>query len=86
MFLICSEAIFNVFSPLIATFKMGPSCPLGIFRVDQKRKDFVLGHMINSLLTKLVRSRRRNIGLVIFGVSVHKNANIQPSWPNKLGQ
>ena len=42
---------------------------LGIFRVDPERKDFVLGHVINSLLTKLVRSRRLNIGLVLFGVS-----------------
>ena len=71
-------------SPLIATFKMGPSCLLGIFRVDHNIKGFVLEHIINSLLTKLVWSRRLNIGLVIFGVSVHKNAknnsaNIQPS-------
>ena len=60
--------------------------------VPQKRKSF--GHLINPLLTKLVRSRWLEIGLVLFCVfmdlafvSVHKNAkknlaNIQPSWPH----
>ena len=53
---------------------------------------------IYALLTKLVRSRWLDIGQVLFcvfmdrdEVEVHKNAkkneaNIQPSWPNKLGQ
>ena len=70
---------------------MGPSCLLTISRVDPERKDFVLGHIINPLLTKVVWSRWLNIGLALFGVfmdqdkvEVHKNAkkseaNIQPS-------
>ena len=70
---------------------MGPSCLLTISRVDPERKDFVLGHIRNPLLTKVVRSRWLNIGLVLFGVFmdldfvlVHKNAkknsaNIPPS-------
>jgi len=51
-------------------------------------------HVINPLLTKLVRSRLLDIGLAIFcefmdldSISVHKHAktnlaNIQPSWSN----
>ena len=70
---------------------MGPSCLLTVSRVDPERKDFVLGHIINPLLTKVVRSRWLNIGLALFGVfmdqdevEVHKNAkknsaNIPPS-------
>ena len=47
---------------------MGPSCLLTISLVDPERKDFVLGHIINPLLTKVVQSRWLNIGLVLFGV------------------
>ena len=70
--------------------KMGRSCPLGIARIGPaKAKSF--GHVINPLLTKLVRSRWLDIGLVLLCVfmdrdeiEVHKNAkknfaNIQPS-------
>ena len=83
MFLSVLRQLQRLLPPSNATFKMDPSCPLGIFLVDHERKDFVSGHIINSLLTKLVRSRRLNIGLVMFGSSVHKNAknnsaNIQP--------
>ena len=75
---------------------MGPSCLLTISRVDPERKDFVLGDIINPLLTKVVRSRWLNIGLVLFGVFmdldfvlVHKNAkkneaNIPPFWTSRL--
>ena len=69
MFLSVLRQLQRLLPPSNATFKMGPSCPLGIFRVDHEGKDFVLGRIINSLLTKLVRSRRLNIGLVLFGVS-----------------
>ena len=43
---------------------MGPSCVLTISLVDPERKDFVLGHIINPLLTKVVRSRWLTINLV----------------------
>ena len=45
------------------------SCPLGISRlVSQDQRSFfgVLSHIINPLLTKLVRSRWLNIDLVLF--------------------
>ena len=45
------------------------SCPLGISRlVPQDQRSFfgVLSHIINPLLTKLVRSRWLDIGLVLF--------------------
>ena len=48
---------------------MGLSCPRGISRfVPAKAKFFgvIFCHMINSLLTKLVRSRWLDIGLVLF--------------------
>ena len=56
-------------------------------------KNFPESHIINPLLTKLVRSRWLNIGLVLSCefmdrfVSVHRHAekdlaNIQPSWPH----
>ena len=59
-----------------------------------RKKNFLESHVINTLLTKLVRLRWLNIGLVLFcefmdldSVSVHKHAkynlaNIQPSWPH----
>ena len=58
-------------------------------------KNFPESHIINPLLTKLVRSRWLNIGLVLSCefmdrfVSVHRHAekdlaNIQPSWPHTL--
>ena len=49
--------------------KMELSCPLGISRlVPQDQRSFfgVLSHIINPLLTKLVRSRWLDIGLVLF--------------------
>ena len=64
--------------------KMERYCPLGISRlVPQDQRSFfgVLSHIINPLLTKIVRSRWLDIGLVFFCVfmdldfvSVHKHA------------
>ena len=81
--------------------KMEPSCPLGTTRCIPQVK-CTKSHIINPLLTKFFRSRWLDIGLVFFRefmdldfvfVSVHKHekkelnlANIQPSWPKKLGQ
>ena len=71
--------------------EMEPSCPLGTTRC-------ILQAKLNPLLTKFVRSRWLDIGQVFFcvfmdrdEVDVHKlakknEANIQPSWSNKLGQ
>ena len=71
--------------------KIKPSCPLGTTRSIPQEK-FPESRIINSLLTKFVRSRWLDIGLVLFCefvdldfVSVHKHkslANIQPSWPH----
>ena len=73
--------------------KMERSCLLGITRfVPQEKFHFfgVLSHIINPLLTKLVRSRWLDIGLVLFlrvyssrSINTQKKnlANIQPSWP-----
>ena len=61
-----------------------------------RKKNFPESHVINPLLTKFVRSRWLDIGLVLFFcqfmdlnfVSVHRHtqkknlANIQPSWPH----
>ena len=67
------------------------SSPLGISRlIPQDQRSFffgVLSHIINPLLTKLVRSRWLDIGLVLFfcvfmdrDEDTKKNlANIQPS-------
>ena len=60
---------------------MEPSCPLGTTRLVPQEK-FPKSHIINTLLTKLVWSRRLDIGLVLFfcvfmdldSVSVHKHA------------
>ena len=59
---------------------MKPSCPLGTIRLVPQEK-FSKSHIINPLLTKLVRSRWLDIGLVLFwvfmdldSVSVHKHA------------
>ena len=49
--------------------KMERYCPLGISRlVPQDQRSFfgVLSHIINPLLTKIVRSRWLDIGLVLF--------------------
>ena len=61
------------------TCKMGPFCPL---RDSPERKCSLFGHIINPSLTKLVRSRYVNIGLVLFCVfvnldvvSINKNAS-----------
>ena len=61
--------------------KMEPSCPLGTSRCIPLAK-FTKSHTINPLLTKFVRSRWLDIGLVLFFcefmdldfVSVHKHA------------
>ena len=60
--------------------KMEPSRPLGTTRCIPQEK-FPQSHIINHLLTKLVRSRWLDIGLVLFcvfmdldNVSVHKHA------------
>ena len=83
--------------------KMERYCPLWVSHlVPQDQRSFfgVLSHIINPLLTKLVRSRWPDIGLVKFffcmfmdldssqSINMQKKnlANIQPSWPNKLGQ
>ena len=50
----------------IQTGNMGSSCPLGISRVGPASKSSLFGHIINLLLTKIVRSRWLNIVLVIF--------------------
>ena len=51
--------------------KMELSCPLGTtWHVYTTRKKFPESHMINPLLTKLVRSRWLDIGLVLFFASL----------------
>ena len=78
--------------------KMERYCPLGISRlVPQDQRSFfgVLSHIINPLLTKIVRSRWLDIGLVLFfaclwtstssrSINTQKKnlANIQSSWPH----
>ena len=78
--------------------KMELFCPLGTSRRVPHAK-LPESHIINPLLTKLIRPRWLDIGFVLFWecmdleyVSVNKHAerelnlaNIQPSWPNKLG-
>ena len=61
---------------------------------ESRTKNWPKSHLINPLLTKLVRSRWLDIGVVLFcefmdrdGVEIHKLAkknltNIQPSWPH----
>ena len=53
--------------------KMGPFCPLGISRVGSARKSSPFRHLINPLLTKLVRSRWLYISLVLFCVFMDRN-------------
>ena len=64
--------------------KMEPSCPLRTTRCIPQIK-FTKSHIINPLLTKFVRSRWLDIGLVFFCEFINtqkKNlANIQPSLP-----
>ena len=55
-----------------------------------RKQNFTKSHIINPLLTKFVRSRWLNIGLVLFlrvywsRLNTQKKnlANIQPSWPH----
>ena len=42
------------------------SCPLGSFRVGPSRKSYLFGHIINLLLTELVRSRLLDTALFSF--------------------
>ena len=42
------------------------SCPLGFFRVGPSRKSYLFGHIINLLLTELVRSRLLDTALFSF--------------------
>ena len=61
------------------------SCPLGISRlVPQDQRSFfgVLSHIINPLLTKLVRSRWLDIGLVLFCVFMDRDEHAK----KELGQ
>ena len=67
--------------------KMGSSCPLRISCLGPASKRSFFGH--ESLLTKLVRSRWLNVGMILFCICIDldKNAkknfvNIQPSWPH----
>ena len=46
--------------------KMGPFCPLGIFRAGPARKISLFVFFCHPLLTKLVRSRWPKFGLVLF--------------------
>ena len=67
---------------------MVPSCTLEISRVGPARHSNVFDHIINPLLTKLVRSRWLDIGLVLcFVVLIDLNfplklASIQSYWPH----
>ena len=56
-----------------------PPCPLGISRVGPARKGPLFCHIINPLLTKLVRLRWLETGPVLFCVFLHREEN-------KLGQ
>lgn len=45
---------------------MGPSCPLVSSFVGPTSKSSLFGHIINTLLSKLVQSEWLKIGLVLF--------------------
>ena len=76
---------------------MGRSCPLEIAHDFPANLSLLLllflihdfiGHIINPLLTKLVRSRWLDVGLVLFlrfldldFVSVHKTQKKRRTWP-----
>ena len=53
--------------------KMGLSYPPGISRVGPARKSSLFGHIMNPLLTKLVRLRWRDIGVVLFCVFIDRD-------------
>ena len=53
--------------------KMGPFYPLGISRIGPASKSSLLGHVIIHLLTKLVRSRWLNIGLIHFCIFIDQD-------------
>jgi len=60
--------------------KMELSCPLGI-QASSRKENGALSHILNPLLTEIVRSRWLDIGLVLFyvfmdrdEVEVHKHA------------
>ena len=59
--IVCSD-----WKPKWARWACPAQCPPGIFRVSSTRKSSLFGHLINPLLTKLVRSRWLDIGLVLF--------------------
>ena len=64
--------------------KMGLSCPLGISRLGPARKKNSLFHgIINSLLTKFVRSRWLDTGLVLFYAFIDLNfvSHQKRTWP-----
>ena len=64
--------------------KMEQSCPLGI-RALSRNKNLscfgVLSHIINPLLTKLVRSRWLDIGLVLFLRVYGPRLRLGRTWP-----
>ena len=53
--------------------KMSPFYPLGISRIGPASKSSLLGHVIIHLLTKLVRSRWLNIGLIHFCIFIDQD-------------
>ena len=55
---------------------------VGISRVGPASTNSIFGLIINPLLTKLVRSRWRNIGLVLFGVFIDRDENTQKNLAN----
>lgn len=63
--------------------KMGLSCPLGISRLGPARKNYLFRRIINSLLTKFVRSRWLDTGLVLFYVFIDLNfvSRQKRTWP-----
>ena len=63
--------------------KMGLSCPLGISRLGPARKKHLFRRIINSSLTKFVRSRWLDTGLVLFYVFIDLNfvSRRKRTWP-----
>ena len=62
---------------------MGLSCPLGISRLGPQEKNSLFRRVINSLLTKFVRSRWLDTGLVLFYVFIDLNfvSRQKRTWP-----
>jgi len=62
--IIRAVAAMNNFFTLIRAHQHG----IPVQTVGPARKSSIFGHMINALLTMLVRSRWLGVGLVLFGV------------------